>query len=106
MANSLAIIVDSIYLFADFIRYISSLIFIYLAQKSTNAIITLGYKKIKLLGMGLSIMTTIILSFIFIYKATERIIAKYYIRDPAVMLFTSLLGMLINLIIFKSFNPA
>ena len=89
------------HLISDLFEFIFSFIFLYLSKTKVNYKVSFGYHRMELIGAILNIAIIWFLIFFLLYKATERIINKNFVKDPTIMLYTAIIGMIINLIIYK-----
>ena len=101
MANSIAIISDALHLISDLCGFIFSFVFLYLSKTKVNYRISFGYHRMELIGAILNIAIIWFLILFLFYKATKRIIEKSFVSNPTIMLYTSIIGMIINIIIYK-----
>lgn len=101
MAHSIAIMSDAIHLVSDVLGFAFSFIFLYLSKKGMNEKISFGYHRMELIGALANIFIIWFMVIFIIYGATERIINKEFVERPAIMLITSIAGVLINVILYN-----
>lgn len=96
-SNSVAIVSDGLHMGADTIGYTVQLFSVYLSLWQPNNIYTFGYKRGEVLGGMFNCVLIWSLTIFLIYEAIHRMIYPPEFFNSRVMLFTAVLGVLLNL---------
>lgn len=97
-ANSLALISDSFHMLSDVSGFAISLASIWLAKRPSTSTHSYGFHRAEILGAVMSVLLIWILTGILLSEAIERIKKPVDINAP-VMLITSSLGLVVNLVV-------
>uniref|UniRef100_T1H4L5 Cation efflux protein transmembrane domain-containing protein n=1 Tax=Megaselia scalaris TaxID=36166 RepID=T1H4L5_MEGSC len=98
MSNSLAIATDAAHLLTDFASFMISLFAIWVAGRPSTKRLSFGYWRAEVIGALASVVMIWFITAILIWLAVERIINKTYEVDAKIMLITSGLAILVNVI--------
>uniref|UniRef100_A0A7E4V6P9 ZT_dimer domain-containing protein n=1 Tax=Panagrellus redivivus TaxID=6233 RepID=A0A7E4V6P9_PANRE len=98
IAHSLAIMTDAFHMISDLASFLISIMAITLARRSPNSRYSFGYQRAEVIGALASIILVWILTASLVYFAIERIISGKYDVEPNVMMITSGVGVLFNII--------
>lgn len=95
ISNSLALISDALHNFSDVLSLVFSLVAHKLSRKKASLDQTFGFKRAELLAAFVNAATLIIVAFILIYGAIERLISPHEIESDLVICL-ALLGIVVN----------
>lgn len=95
ISNSLALISDALHNFSDVLSLVFSLVAHKLSRRKASLDQTFGYKRAELLAAFVNAATLIIVAFILIYGAIERLINPHEIESNLVI-WLALLGIVVN----------
>lgn len=98
LANSLAIATDAAHLLTDFASFMISLLAIYMASLPSSQRMSFGWHRAEVLGAIVSVLMIWVVTGILVYLAVQRIITADYEIDATVMLITSGVGVLVNIV--------
>jgi len=98
LANSLAIATDAAHLLTDFASFMISLFSIYLASRPATRNMSFGWHRAEVIGATVSVLMIWVVTGILVYIAIERIVSGEYEIDATIMLITSGVGVLVNII--------
>jgi len=98
LANSLAIATDAAHLLTDFASFMISLFAIYMASKPRSQKMSFGWHRAEVLGAIVSVLLIWVVTGILVYMAILRVVNGGYEIDAKVMLITSGVGVLVNII--------
>jgi len=98
LANSLAIATDAAHLMTDFASFMISLFSIYLASRPATRNMSFGWHRAEVIGATVSVLMIWVVTGILVYIAIERIVSGEYEIDATIMLITSGVGVLVNII--------
>jgi len=98
MANSLAIATDAAHLLTDFASFMISLFAIYMAGKPKSQRMNFGWHRAEVLGAVVSVLMIWVVTGILVYLAIQRVITADYEINATVMLITSGVGVLVNIV--------
>ncbi|XP_039278563.1 zinc transporter 2 isoform X3 [Nilaparvata lugens] len=98
MSNSLAIATDAAHLLTDFASFMISLFALWVAARKPTRQLLFGWHRAEVIGALCSVLTIWVVTGILVYVAVERIIHQQYEIDSTIMLVTSAIGVLVNLI--------
>lgn len=95
LSNSLALISDALHNFSDVLSLVFSYVAHKLSRRKASLDQTFGYKRAELLAAFVNAATLIIVAFILIYGAIERLINPHEIESNLVI-WLALLGIVVN----------
>jgi len=98
VANSIAIMSDAAHLLSDLIGFVISLKAVSMANKKRNENFTFGYYRAEVVGAMLSIFIIWILTITLLDESIHRIFDEHHTVDGKIMLITSTIGLLFNMI--------
>lgn len=98
MSNSLAIATDAAHLLTDFASFMISLFAIYMASKPRSQRMSFGWHRAEVLGAVVSVLMIWVVTGILFYMAVQRVISADYEIDAKIMLITSGVGVLVNIV--------
>ena len=97
LANSLAIATDAAHLLTDFASFMISLFSLYLASRPATRSMSFGWHRAEVIGATVSVLLIWVVTGILVYIAIERIVTGEYEIDATIMLITSGVGVLVNI---------
>ena len=100
LANSLAILTDATHLLSDLTGFGISIFSIWVGKKGANNTMSYGYHRAEVIGALASIVLVWFLTGGLLYEAVRRIYNPLEV-DPQIMLITSFIGLIFNLIMGK-----
>lgn len=100
LAGSLAIMSDAAHLLSDFSGFAISYISIYIGTMPATYAMTYGYHRAEIIGSLVSVILIWGLTLWLVYEAILRIITPTDV-DGKIMLITSIIGLIVNLIMAK-----
>uniref|UniRef100_A0A1B6D8E9 Zinc transporter 2 n=1 Tax=Clastoptera arizonana TaxID=38151 RepID=A0A1B6D8E9_9HEMI len=98
LSSSLAIATDAAHLLTDFASFMISLFAIWVAQRKPTRSMSFGWYRAEVIGALTSVLTIWVVTGILVYLAIERIIHRDFEIDAVIMLITSGIGVLVNII--------
>lgn len=98
LSNSLAIASDAAHLLTDFASFMISLFSLYMANRPCSKKMLFGWHRAEVIGAITSVLMIWVVTGILVFMAVERIINKNYEIEAEIMLITSGLGVIVNLI--------
>ncbi len=98
LANSLAIATDAAHLLTDFASFMISLFSLWVASRPATRRMSFGWHRAEVIGATVSVLLIWVVTGILVYVAIERIVSKNYEIDATIMLITSGVGVLVNII--------
>lgn len=98
LSNSLAIATDAAHLLTDFASFMISLFAIWVAGRPSTKRMSFGYWRAEVIGALASVVMIWFITAILIWLAIQRIINQEYEVDAKIMLITSGLAILVNII--------
>ena len=104
LSNSLAIATDAAHLLTDFASFMISLFAIWLAGRPRSEKMSFGWHRAEVLGAILSVLMIWVVTGILVYMAVLRVINQEFEINSEVMLITSGLGVLVNIIMGASLH--
>ncbi|CAB0005682.1 unnamed protein product, partial [Nesidiocoris tenuis] len=104
LSSSLAVATDAAHLLTDFAGFMISLFALYLGQRKPSRAMPFGWHRAEVIGALTSVLTIWLVTGILVYMAIERIIYGEYEIDAIIMLITSGLGVLVNLVMGMSLH--
>ncbi|EAA14842.4 AGAP009005-PA [Anopheles gambiae str. PEST] len=100
-SNSLAIATDAAHLMADLASFMISLFALWIAARPSTKRLSFGWYRAEVIGALLSVLMIWVVTAILFYLAVLRTINKDFELNGEVMLVTSGLGILVNIIAFR-----
>ena len=104
LSNSLAIATDAAHLLTDFASFMISLFAIYMAGKPRSERMSFGWHRAEVVGAIVSVLMIWVVTGILVYMAILRVVNQEFEIDSKVMLITSGLGVLVNIIMGASLH--
>ncbi|KAG5877578.1 hypothetical protein JTB14_003729 [Gonioctena quinquepunctata] len=98
LSNSLAIASDAAHLLTDFASFMISLFALYMANRQPTKKMLFGWYRAEVIGALTSVLMIWVVTGVLVYMAAQRIIHKTYEVNSEIMLITSGLGVVVNLI--------
>ncbi|XP_035772746.1 zinc transporter 2-like isoform X2 [Anopheles albimanus] len=97
-SNSLAIATDAAHLMADLASFMISLLALWIAARPSTKRLSFGWYRAEVIGALISVLMIWVVTAILFYMAVLRTINRDFELDGEVMLITSGLGILVNVI--------
>lgn len=97
LSSSLAIATDAAHLLTDFASFMISLFSLWMATRPPTKTMSFGWYRAEVIGALTSVLLIWVVTGVLVYLAVERIIYKNYEIEATVMLITSALGVVVNL---------
>ncbi|XP_052866101.1 proton-coupled zinc antiporter SLC30A2 [Anopheles cruzii] len=97
-SNSLAIATDAAHLMADLASFMISLLALWIAARPSTKRLSFGWYRAEVLGALISVLMIWVVTAILFYMAILRTISRDFELDGEIMLITSGLGILVNVI--------
>ena len=104
LSNSLAIATDAAHLLTDFASFMISLFALWVSAKPRSDRMSFGWHRAEVLGAIASVLMIWVVTGILFYMAVLRVIKQDFQIDSKVMLITSGLGVLVNIIMGASLH--
>jgi len=104
LSNSLAIATDAAHLLTDFASFMISLFAIWMAARPKSQKMSFGWHRAEVLGAIVSVLMIWVVTGVLVYMAVLRIITREFEIKAEVMLITSGLGVLVNIIMGASLH--
>ncbi|XP_014262598.1 zinc transporter 2-like isoform X2 [Cimex lectularius] len=98
LSHSLAIATDAAHLLTDFAGFMISLFSLWMSTRKPTRLMPFGWHRAEVIGALTSVLTIWIVTGILVYMAIERIVLGNYEIDAFVMLVTSAVGVVVNLV--------
>ncbi|XP_044020712.1 zinc transporter 2-like isoform X2 [Aphidius gifuensis] len=98
LSNSLAVATDAAHLLTDFASFLISLFSIWVACRPATKKMPFGWYRAEVIGALTSVLLIWVVTGILVYYAIIRLIEKKYEIDTTIMLITSAIGLLFNII--------
>ncbi|XP_065166149.1 proton-coupled zinc antiporter SLC30A2-like isoform X2 [Atheta coriaria] len=98
MSSSLAIATDAAHLLTDFASFMISLFSLWVGSRPATKKMSFGWYRAEVIGALTSVLMIWVVTGILVYMAVQRVIEKEFEIDAFVMLITSAIGVLVNLI--------
>ncbi|XP_056645058.1 proton-coupled zinc antiporter SLC30A2-like [Diorhabda sublineata] len=98
LSNSLAIASDAAHLLTDFASFMISLFALYMANRPSTKKMLFGWYRAEVIGALTSVLLIWVVTGILVYMAIQRIIYETYEVDAVVMLITSGVGVVVNIV--------
>lgn len=97
MSSSLAIATDAAHLLTDFASFMISLFSLWVGSRPATKKMSFGWYRAEVIGALTSVLMIWVVTGILVYMAVQRVIEKEFEIDAFVMLITSAIGVLVNL---------
>jgi solute carrier family 30 (zinc transporter), member 2 len=97
LANSLAIMTDAAHLLTDFASFMISLLALVLATRPATKRMSYGWHRAEVVGAMASVLLIWVVTGILVYLAVMRVISGQYEIDGLIMLITSSVGVVVNI---------
>ncbi|XP_034252869.1 zinc transporter 2-like isoform X2 [Thrips palmi] len=98
LSHSLAIATDAAHLLTDITSFCISLFSLWVANRPSTRKMNFGWYRAEVIGALTSVLLIWVVTGILVYMAIQRIITPQFDLDPVIMLISSGLGVLVNLI--------
>lgn len=98
LSNSLAIASDAAHLLTDFASFMISLFSLYMASRPSSKKMLFGWHRAEVIGAITSVLLIWVVTGILVFMAVQRIINQSYEIEGEIMLITSGIGVIVNLI--------
>ncbi|XP_043244704.1 zinc transporter 2-like isoform X1 [Amphibalanus amphitrite] len=98
LSNSIAIATDAAHLLADFASFMISLFSLWVASRPATARMSFGWHRAEVMGALISVLLIWVVTGVLVYMAIQRVIYQQFELDAVVMLITSGLGVLVNIV--------
>lgn len=98
LSNSLAIATDAAHLLADLASFMISLLALYIASRRSTKRMSFGWHRAEVLGALVSVFIIWIVTAVLVYLAVLRTISMDFEVEGGIMLITSFLGIIVNII--------
>ncbi|KAG7310333.1 hypothetical protein JYU34_003105 [Plutella xylostella] len=98
LSNSLAIATDAAHLLTDFASFMISLFSLWVASRPATRRMPFGWYRAEVIGALTSVLLIWVVTGVLVYMAVQRVITREFEIDATVMLITSAVGVLVNLI--------
>lgn len=97
LSSSLAIATDAAHLLTDFASFMISLFSIWMATRPATKKMSFGWYRAEVIGALTSVLMIWVVTGILVYLAVDRVMNRNFEIDAFVMLVTSAVGVLVNL---------
>ncbi|KAL1465381.1 hypothetical protein WDU94_004960 [Cyamophila willieti] len=97
-SGSLAIATDAAHLLTDFASFMISLIALWVASRPATKQMPFGWYRAEVLGALTSVLLIWVVTGILLYIAVERVITKNFEIEATIMLYTSVFGLIVNIL--------
>jgi cation diffusion facilitator family transporter len=97
-AGSLAIASDAAHLLTDFASFMISLFALYISERPATKRLSYGYHRAEVIGALTSVLLIWVVTGILVYMAVQRVITQEFEIDAQIMLITSGIGLIVNVI--------
>ena len=104
LSNSLAIATDAAHLLTDFASFMISLFAIWMAARPKSQKMSFGWHRAEVLGAIVSVLMIWVVTGVLVYMAVLRLVTRQFEIKAEVMLITSGLGVLVNIIMGASLH--
>ena len=98
LANSLAIATDAAHLLTDLASFMISLFAIWLASRPSTQRMSFGWHRAEVIGATVSVLLIWVVTGVLVYAAILRVVGGDYEVDATIMLITSTVGVIVNII--------
>ncbi|XP_026275450.1 zinc transporter 2 isoform X2 [Frankliniella occidentalis] len=106
LSHSLAIATDAAHLLTDITSFCISLFSLWVANRPSTRKMNFGWYRAEVIGALTSVLLIWVVTGILVYMAILRIVNKDFEIDATVMLISSALGVVVNLIMGIALHPA
>ncbi|CAG0901317.1 unnamed protein product [Darwinula stevensoni] len=100
LSRSLAVATDAAHLLTDFASFMISLFSIWLSKRPATKQLSFGWHRAEVIGAMTSVLMIWVITGVIVYMAAERLATGQYDVQPTIMLITSGVGILVNIITF------
>lgn len=97
LSSSLAIATDAAHLLTDFASFMISLFSLWMATRPATKTMSFGWYRAEVIGALTSVLLIWVVTGVLVYLAVQRIIYEEYEINATIMLITSAIGVLVNL---------
>ncbi|KAK6630369.1 hypothetical protein RUM44_005036 [Polyplax serrata] len=104
LSNSLAIATDAAHLLTDFASFMISLFSLWVSSRPATRKMSFGWYRAEVIGALTSVILIWVVTGILVYLAVQRILMKSFEIDVVLMLITSAIGAVVNLIMGLSLH--
>lgn len=104
LSNSLAIATDAAHLLVDLASFMISLFSMWVASRPPTQRMSFGWQRAEVVGATVSVLLIWVLTGILVYEAIGRIYSGDYELDATIMLITSGVGIVVNIIMGASLH--
>ncbi|EEB18163.1 zinc transporter, putative [Pediculus humanus corporis] len=104
LSNSLAIATDAAHLLTDFASFMISLFSLWVSSRPATRKMSFGWYRAEVIGALTSVLLIWVVTGILVYLAIQRVISETFELDAQLMLITSAIGAVINLIMGLSLH--
>nr|CAD7570129.1 unnamed protein product [Timema californicum] len=98
LSSSLAIATDAAHLLTDFASFMISLISLWISARPPTRKMSFGWYRAEVIGALTSVLMIWVITAILVYMAIERVISKDFEINAVIMLITSAVGVLVNVV--------
>jgi len=105
-SNSLAIMTDAAHLLSDFGSFMISLFALWLGNRKPSKKLSFGWHRAEVMGALVSVLIIWVLTGILVYEAVMRVKHQDFELKPTIMLITSGVGVLVNIIMGVTLHGA
>nr|XP_014289868.1 zinc transporter 2-like isoform X2 [Halyomorpha halys] len=98
LSGSLAIATDAAHLLTDFAAFMISLFAIWVGQRKPTRTMPFGWHRAEVIGALTSVLTIWLVTGILVYMAAMRVVNNDFEIEPTVMLISSGVGVIVNII--------
>lgn len=98
LSGSLAIATDAAHLLTDFAAFMISLLALWVASRPATKQMPFGWYRAEVLGALTSVLLIWVVTGILCYVAVERILTETFEIEPTIMLYTSVFGLVVNVL--------
>ncbi|XP_037079838.1 zinc transporter 2-like isoform X2 [Pollicipes pollicipes] len=98
LSNSIAIATDAAHLLADFASFMISLFSLWIASRPATSRMSFGWHRAEVMGALVSVLLIWVVTGVLVYMAIQRVIYRNFELNAVIMLITSGLGVLVNII--------
>jgi cation diffusion facilitator family transporter len=98
LAGSLAVATDAAHLLTDFAGFMISLFALYMSTRPATKSLPFGYHRAEVIGALTSVLLIWVVTGILVYMAIQRIVSKDFEINAPIMLITSGVGLIVNII--------
>ncbi|XP_021949217.1 zinc transporter 2 isoform X2 [Folsomia candida] len=98
LAGSLAVATDAAHLLTDFAGFMISLFALYISERPATKRLSYGYHRAEVIGALTSVLLIWVVTGILVYLAVQRVVLQEFEIDSSIMLITSGIGLIVNVI--------